>query len=146
MQRVMIMMLTVVALLLTGIQPPAIADTYACKTECLTCKKICEKTLKHCTEVAGEHAQPDHLNIMKDCIEACGHAAAFTGKKGSVEEYTWNDTCKKCIDACQKCADMCDSMIDDKVMQRCARECKMCIKALKARWGYNDSIHGTSSR
>jgi len=123
-----------------------LADAYACKEECQKCSSVCKKALKHCIDMGGEHANADHLKIMKDCTEACDHTAAFLGKKGSVEEYTRNDTCKKCMDACQKCADACDSMKDDKIMQRCANECRMCIKALKARWGYNDSIRGTSER
>jgi hypothetical protein len=126
--------------------PAAIADNYACKEECVKCAGVCKTTLKHCTELGGEHANADHLKVMKDCIEACDHAAAFTGKKGSVEEYTWKDTCKTCMDACQKCADVCDGMKDDKIMQRCARECRFCIKALKARWGYNDAIRPQGPR
>jgi hypothetical protein len=133
-------------LLMLSIASPVLADIYACKTECEQCSSVCKKALKHCTDMGGEHANADHNKIMKDCIDACDHTAKFIGEKGSVEEYAWNDTCKKCMDACQKCADVCDGMKDDKVMQRCASECRMCIKALKARWGYNDSIRVQSGR
>ncbi|HEY9758254.1 MAG TPA: hypothetical protein V6C97_24020 [Oculatellaceae cyanobacterium] len=143
MKRISILFSTLVMLFAAG--TAAIADNYACKQECLKCSSVCKEALKHCADMGGEHADADHLKIMKDCMEACDHTAAFNGKKGSVEEYTWNDTCKKCMDACQKCADLCGSMKDDKIMQRCASQCRFCIKALKARWGYNDSIRPVPS-
>lgn len=118
----------------------ALADSYACKTECSTCKKVCEKTLKHCTELGGEHAQAEHIKILNDCITACSDAEMAMGKKDTDEKFK----CNMCMEACKKCADYCDTMKDDKVMRDCAKECKMCIKALKARWGYNDAIQPTS--
>ncbi len=131
-----------IVLLFFATPEPVLADSYACKTECSTCKHICEKTLKHCSEMGGEHSQPEHIKVLKDCIKACDEAEMSIGKKDSYEK----DKCNTCLEACTKCAEFCEKMKDDKIMAKCAKECRSCVKALKARWGYNDSIPGSSGR
>lgn len=124
-----------------AIIPVAIADTYACAEECNQCKSVCEKTLKHCTEMGGEHNQPEHIRALQDCIAMCTESAEFINRGSAMQKQV----CNACMEACIRCADACSVMKNDKVMQKCARECRDCAKALKAKYGFNDEIHPVSS-
>ena len=88
-----IVVLAFLTLFTTGLS--ATADSYACKEECSKCISVCKKTLVHCTEIGGEHAQEEHIKVLKDCIAACQDAFIAIAKKDSTDEKF---RCGACLD------------------------------------------------
>lgn len=104
----------------------------ACQSECGTCAAMCEKTLAHCQKQGGNHADPKHLALLRDCISTCKLSEEFM-KNGSQFQ---NQACALCAEVCIKCAESCESIKDeqgkvDKQMQDCADQCRKCAEACK---------------
>jgi len=89
----------------------------------LKCYQSCTKTINHCLEMGGEHASPNHINLLMDCAKICQLAADFA-IRGSANHAT---LCRLCVDICRSCAEECESMAeDDEEMQNCAQTCRDC--------------------
>jgi hypothetical protein len=89
---------------------------------CWECRTTCLDTLfNYCLDKSGQHAAPDHVRIMTDCIDICQLSADLM-RRNSV----WHGTvCRACADICEACAESCAGMDDDR-MQTCADICERC--------------------
>jgi hypothetical protein len=97
-------------------------DLDSCAKVCSECYEICTKTIKHCLEKGGEHAEPSHINLLTDCVCICATSADFL-IRGSENHM---QTCRACAEICRLCEEECESMSGDSEMDRCAEACKKC--------------------
>lgn len=89
------------------------------------CYLECTKTLQHCLKMGGEHASPEHINLLMDCAKICNLASDFASR-GSANHKA---LCKLCADICRQCAEQCESMADDdEEMKKCAEKCRECAE------------------
>ena len=92
----------------------------------LACYKSCTRTILHCLEMGGEHAGPQHINLLMDCAKICEVAADFA-IRGSANHPA---LCGLCADICRQCAEQCEEMAEgDEQMQKCAEACRQCAEA-----------------
>ena len=102
-------------------------DMRRCIDDCTTCHQVCLATIHHCLQKGGEHARPDHLRLMADCVQICGTSADFM-LRGS---HFHHATCGACAEVCDACATDCDRMADDPEMRRCADVCRRCAESCR---------------
>lgn len=87
------------------------------------CYLACTKTIKHCLSMGGEHAAPEHINLLMDCAKICQTASDFACR----ESDNHPAICKVCADICRQCADECERLAgDDEQMKQCAEICRQC--------------------
>lgn len=86
------------------------------------CYKICLETKKYCLQKGGEHANPEHIQALADCIEACKMAAHFMIAGSPLH----GKVCGVCAEACKACAESCEAMGDDEQIKKCAEICRKC--------------------
>ena len=99
-----------------------------CIENCQNCHEVCLETISHCLEMGGEHAKPNHIKLLQDCVQICQTSADFM-IRGS--EYH-AQICGACADVCEACADECESMADgNDFMQRCADACRKCAESCR---------------
>ena len=96
-----------------------------CIETCQTCHEVCLRTVPHCLEKGGRHAEPAHIRLLLDCAEICETSANFM-IRGS-ELHT--ETCRVCAEVCQRCAEDCQRMADDPKMKECADICRRCAES-----------------
>ena len=103
------------------------APMHECIDRCRSCEEICVESVAHCLQMGGEHAQPDHVNLLIACAEICGTSARFVllGSKHHVR------TCEVCAEVCEDCARDCESFAGDDMMQRCADACRRCAESCR---------------
>lgn len=98
-----------------------------CIDRCRSCEEICLESVTHCLEKGGEHAQPDHINLLLACAEICSTSARFM-LLGSEHHAR---TCEVCAEVCEACAKDCESLGDDEMMQQCAEACRRCAESCR---------------
>lgn len=98
-----------------------------CIKDCLDCYKLCIKTISHCLEKGGKHAEASHIALMKDCADMCRTSADFM-----LRNSNWSGRiCSLCADICIECATSCDKLADDEHMRECADMCRRCAESCK---------------
>jgi hypothetical protein len=98
-----------------------------CVQLCWECRNECQKTLyDYCLEEGGEHADPDHVKLMADCIEICQVAADFMVRNSPL----YPSVCNACADICEACAESCEEL-DDKEMEELAEICSQCAESCR---------------
>lgn len=96
-----------------------------CIDACTSCHQVCLRTIQHCVQKGGEHANPDHLRMMADCVQICATSADFM-LRGSPRHHL---TCGACAEICDACAADCEQMSDDDGhMGECAAACRHCAE------------------
>jgi hypothetical protein len=93
-----------------------------CIDECLSCHAICEETVRHCLELGGRHADPQHLTTLLDCAEICQTSANFMLRSSDQHSRV----CGVCAEVCRACDESCRAMGDDENMRKCADACGRC--------------------
>lgn len=93
-----------------------------CIKNCQDCYRICLETKKYCLEKGGEHANPEHIQALADCMEACKMSAHFMIAQSPLHPKV----CEVCAEACRRCAESCEAMGDDEQMKKCAEMCRKC--------------------
>jgi hypothetical protein len=98
-----------------------------CIDRCRSCEEICLESVAHCLQKGGQHARPDHINLLIACAEICSTSARFMllGSEHHVR------TCEVCAGVCEACAKDCESFGDDDMMQRCAEACRRCAESCR---------------
>lgn len=96
-------------------------DLRTCAKECNNCHAVCQQTLAHCISQGGKHVEERHLQILLDCIDACGACASICNRNSQNCE----GVCRACAELCRLCADSCDAFDDDQ-MKQCAEACRRC--------------------
>jgi len=97
----------------------------SCLATCRKCQKVCENTLAYCKKKGGKHAEAKHINVLKDCIQACKTSADFLSRNSE----NHGKSCGLCAEICKLCAQSCEAMSDDKQMKDCAAECRKCAES-----------------
>jgi hypothetical protein len=96
-----------------------------CIDACTSCHQVCLQTIHHCLNKGGEHARPDHLRLMADCVQICGTSADFMLRSSPMHHLT----CGACAEVCDACAADCEQMSDDDgQMRKCAQACRHCAE------------------
>jgi hypothetical protein len=98
------------------------AEMDRCAHACHECQDVCLALVPHCLERGGEHAEPEHMNLLLDCIAICGTAHDLLHRGSEMH----HETCRACAAICRRCGDQCDRLGDDPQMIRCAEECWRC--------------------
>jgi hypothetical protein len=94
--------------------------------ETMNCYQSCSHTIKHCLEMGGEHAAPEHIKTLMDCAKICVVASDFMLRES---EYHV-ELCTICADICHECAESCDAF-EDEFMKNCAKQCRTCAKTCR---------------
>jgi hypothetical protein len=87
------------------------------------CEEVCVKTINHCLEIGGEHAEKSHIALLTDCAEICALAKHSMMRESSVHM----SICKACAEVCDACAESCEKL-DGKEMEDCAKACRKCAE------------------
>lgn len=98
-----------------------------CIQECQDCHSVCLETVTHCLAKGGDHAAPDHIRLMLDCVEICQTSANFMLRGSDLHTLT----CSACAEICGACADDCERLADDEMMRRCAEMCRRCADSCR---------------
>jgi hypothetical protein len=100
-----------------------------CIKACTECYKTCTQTITHCLEMGGEHASPEHVDLLRDCAEICKLSVDFMLRDSQFAAQL----CGLCADICERCAEQCEQMAgDDETMQQCADTCRRCVETCRA--------------
>jgi hypothetical protein len=76
--------------------------------------------------MGGEHASPEHQNVMQDCKQICALAVGFMAR----ESRHMGHVCRECAEICTARADDCDRMAHgDPLMKQCAEVCRRCAQS-----------------
>lgn len=95
----------------------------------LECYKSCTMTINHCLNMGGEHASPEHINLMMDCAKICQLSADFAMRGSEFHA----DLCNLCADICERCAEQCEAMAgDSEEMKQCAQTCRDCAEVCRS--------------
>lgn len=105
-------------------------DMEDCIQECERCHALCLQTLRHCLELGGAHASPDHVMALLECAEAC-RMAADAMLIGSPRHAR---ACALCAEACRVCEESC-RRLGNGIMKECADACASCAEACEAMAG-----------
>ncbi len=103
------------------------SEMQACIDECQQCHATCLKTIEHCLQKGGRHAEPDHIRLLADCAQICATSADFMLRGSPLHART----CGVCAEACEQCAQDCERMGDDQSMQQCAEACRRCAESCR---------------
>ena len=108
-------------------QPSGMSDDMqACITMCQECHATCLATLTHCLTMGGDHAAPDHIGLMLDCVDICRTSADFMLRHSARHALT----CGVCAEVCDACAADCERF-DDDFMRACAATCRRCAQSCR---------------
>lgn len=99
-----------------------------CIQNCSSCHQICERTLSYCIEQGGPHVRPEHIKLLRDCIDICGVSADFMLRSSPFHMRT----CGLCAEICEACAEDCEKMGQDAMMQACAAACRRCVESCRS--------------
>lgn len=102
-----------------------------CARACSDCQRECDACATHCAEMLsnGEKHHLATLMACRDCADVCATAAQIVARGGTYADVI----CRACADTCTQCAKECDHHgRDDKMMSRCAEECRKCESACRA--------------
>ena len=98
-------------------------ETLTCINDCGECAVVCEQTARHCLQMGGEHAGPEHQALMRDCAAICTLSVELMARSSTFAVQT----CRLCAETCQACADGCERLANgDEAMQECAETCRAC--------------------
>jgi hypothetical protein len=89
------------------------------------CHDMClSMALTHCLEMGGEHARPQHIRLMLDCVAICDTARDAILRKSQFH----SGILSLCADICETCAAACASLGQ---MEDCVAACRACMKACR---------------
>lgn len=100
-----------------------------CIDSCQSCHEVCLETIAHCLEMGGEHAAPNHIRLLQDCVQICQTSADFMIRGSDLHAAV----CGVCADVCERCANECERLSQEEgdIMARCAEECRRCAESCR---------------
>lgn len=99
-----------------------------CIEACNDCATSCLNTITHCLELGGQHAEPEHIQKLLDCVEICRTAANFIGRSS----VYYAELCRICAEICDVCAESCYQVdLKNSQMRECAETCRQCSEACR---------------
>lgn len=104
------------------------SEMQQCITNCLNCHSVCLQTISHCLQMGGEHASPQHIGLLQDCVQICATSADFMLRMSQFH----GDICGVCADVCEACAQDCERLANgDQMMMSCAKACRRCADSCR---------------
>ena len=107
--------------------PHQTEEIQRCIALCQECHEVCLRTVPHCLEKGGQHAEAAHIRLLLDCAEICETSANFMVRHSDLH----TETCRACSEICQRCAEDCERLADDDMMRRCAEICRRCAESCR---------------
>lgn len=98
-----------------------------CIQNCMDCYRICLETFTYGIQKGGRYVEPNHLQVLTDCIETCRTSAHMMIKGSELHPQM----CGVCAEACRRCAESCEAMADDEQMKKCAEMCRKCEQSCR---------------
>ena len=98
------------------------AQVEQCIRACTECQNTCHATIQYRLQQGGPFAKPEHLDLLRQCADACGRAAE--AMVAGVPEYP--QACRQCADICERAAADCASFGDEPQMRACNQSCRVC--------------------
>jgi hypothetical protein len=103
-------------------------EMQTCIDNCQDCHAACIETISHCLEMGGDHASPEHIRLLQDCVQICMTSADFMLRASDYHPQV----CGVCADICDACANECERMSEGSdFMQRCAEACRRCAESCR---------------
>jgi hypothetical protein len=99
-----------------------------CIALCTQCHAVCLETSTYCLALGGEHAVPEHIQLLLACADIC-QTSADTMRRG-VDVHA--HTCAACAEICLHCAESCDDFGSDPRMSHCADVCRRCAESCRS--------------
>lgn len=97
-----------------------------CIDLCGECREICTRTVTHCLEMGGRHADAEHIALLLDCADICSTSGSFMLRHSGHHRRV----CDVCAAVCRACAESCRSIgADDAAMKACADVCDRCAES-----------------
>lgn len=94
-----------------------------CIRMCQDCHVLCTRTIKHCLELGGRHAESEHVRLLVDCAQMCQINVDYMLRGSLLHDRV----CGLCAEACKLCADNCAQLAgDDQMLKECADLCRRC--------------------
>lgn len=93
-----------------------------CAHACHECQDLCLGLINHCLERGDDHARPEHINMLLDCIAICQASHNVLHRHSRMHA----STCRACAEICFACGNDCERLGDDDRMLRCAQACYRC--------------------
>jgi hypothetical protein len=98
-----------------------------CIQDCLELANICDQMLLFCIEQGGKHADPQHINLLRDCAESCIMSASMMARHSRFH----GEHCELCAEICGACAQSCEKLGDAPEMKGCAEACRRCEQSCR---------------
>jgi len=95
-----------------------------CAELCRQCADACLELVGTCVAPGGSSTDSHHLNLLLDCVDVCGSAAASL-RRGSPHHGM---LCSACATVALLCAAECQKRGGDERMVRCAQICARCAE------------------
>lgn len=80
--------------------------------------------VNHCLALGGEHARPQHMRLMLDCVDICALARDAVLRKSQFH----TSILALCAEICGTCGKACDELGQ---MEECAAACRACMEACR---------------
>lgn len=94
-----------------------------CIQICQDCHALCTRTIRHCLELGGRLAAPEHIRLLVDCAQMCEINVDYMLRGSLLHDRV----CGVCAEACKLCAENCAQLAgDDQMLKQCADLCRRC--------------------
>jgi hypothetical protein len=97
-----------------------------CIKMCQDCHALCIRTTRHCLNLGGRHAAPEHIGFLVDCAQLCEVNIDYMLRRSSLHQRV----CGVCAEACKLCGDSCAQVAaDDQMLMQCVDLCRRCAES-----------------
>lgn len=97
-----------------------------CIDLCQDCQALCTRTIRHCLDLGGRHAGPEHIRLLVDCAQMCQINVDYMLRESLLHERV----CGLCAEACKLCAENCGQVAgDDQMLKQCVDLCRRCAES-----------------
>lgn len=94
-----------------------------CIQLCQDCHALCTRTIRHCLDLGGRHAGPEHIRLLIDCAQMCQVNVDYMLRGSVLHERV----CGICAEACKLCGENCAQIAgDDLMLKQCVDLCRRC--------------------
>lgn len=101
----------------------AIEEMDRCIQICQDCHALCTRTIRHCLDLGGRHATPEHIRSLADCAQMCQINVDYMLRGSLLHDRV----CGVCAEACKLCAESCVQLAgDDQMLKQCIDLCRRC--------------------
>ena len=97
-----------------------------CIQMCRDCHALCIRTMRHCLDLGGRHAGPEHIRLLVDCAQMCEFNIDYMLRGSLLHDRV----CGVCAEACKLCGENCNQIAEeDQMLKQCADLCRRCAES-----------------